>query len=43
MTDSRRSESLEMVERLRMESVAVELANPWSETGYAAEARGETA
>ena len=37
VTDTRRSESLEMVERLRMESVAVELANPWSEAGYAAE------
>lgn len=31
VTDTQRSESLEMVERLKMESVAVERANPWSQ------------
>ena len=31
ITDTQRSESLEMVERLKMESVAVERANPWSD------------
>ena len=36
VTDTRRAESLEMIGRLRMEGVMVEMANPWSEAGYAA-------
>ena len=35
VTDSRRTESLEMIERLKMEGVMVEKANPWNEAGYA--------
>ena len=33
VTDTQRSQSLEMLERLKMESVAVERVDPWSETG----------
>ena len=38
VTDTQRSESLEMVERLKMESVTVERANPWNEAGFSAQA-----
>ena len=37
VTDTPRSQSLEMVERLKMENVSVELSNPWREAGYEAQ------